>query len=292
MDDFNYLEEPPPIVRVNPAEARRKSGLHAAGSNRSSAPPGSRDAGAVAQPRSGNGVLLKLTALVVLSVQGWLYLGVRGDLADLRTRLEQAHKSLGQVWESAQGLDQDRMGRLGLLADSIRSVFDYTQGQVQQWDTTYANLGQRLDENDNARGVVNTRLDGFARADQVQRSRLDALERNDRTHSFAFEALSRRAQIQEANTHDVNATVASLRETLGKLDASLAVLEQQHASFGQLGRRVESLSGWADGFRRAGLSGDAVQGQLSALADDLRRIRIRVDSLRPPPRAVTSSEPR
>lgn len=283
MDDFNYLEEPPPIQRtVNPVETGRKPGLLAARSKVPSAPSAARDVGTAARPQSGNGVLLSLAALAVLIVQGWLYLGVRGDLADLRTRLEQSHSSLDQVSELAKGLDQDRMGRLGLLADSIRSVFDYAQGQVQLWS-------QRLDENDMAR-------DGLERADQAQRTRLDALERQDRTHSYAFEALSRRAQTQETSTYNVSATVSYLRETLGKLDAALAAVEQRHAAstseYGQLSRRVESVSVWADGFRRAGLSGESVQFRFSALGDEIRRLRMRVDSLRPMGRAITSSDNR
>ncbi|MGH7462327.1 MAG: hypothetical protein ACREMA_15050, partial [Longimicrobiales bacterium] len=73
-------------------------------------------------------------------------------------------------------------------------------------------------------------------------------------------------------------------------------LERRQATWAsdyvQLGRRVETLSSWADGFRRAGLSGDVVQGQFSTLTNELRRIRIRVDSLRPVGRAVTSSDTR
>jgi chromosome segregation ATPase len=222
--------------------------------------------------------------VALLVLQGWVVLGVRSDLAELRNRLEQAQSSVGQVWESAKGLDQDRMGRLGLLADSIRLVFDYAQGQIQQWETNYANLAQRLDENDQARAAVNTRLDGLARADQVHRSWLDALERQDRTQSVAFEALVRRAQTQEASTNDVSVTIASLRGTLGRMDDALAALERRYTAASS---RVESLSGWAEGFRRVGLSADAVQGQFSALSNELRRIRIRVDSLRPVRRATS-----
>ncbi len=222
----------------------------------------------------------------MLIVQGWLLHGARSDIGDLRTRLDQAHTSLGQIWETAKGLDQDRMRRLALLADSIRSVFDYAQGEVRLWS-------QRLDEND--RNTA-TRLDDFARADQVQLLRLDGLERQNRTYSSAFEALARRAQSQETSARDFSTTVASLRATLGRLDGELAALEQRHAAststYAQLGRRVESLSGWADGFRQAGLSGEAVQGRFSTLADELRRIRIRVDSLRPMVRTAVSSETR
>jgi hypothetical protein len=45
--------------------------------------------------------------------------------------------------------------------------------------------------------------------------------------------------------------------------------------------RVDGLTGWVDGFRRVGLSGEAVADRLSALTDELRRVRLRVDSIRP-----------
>jgi hypothetical protein len=310
MDDIEYfenLEEPPPIRRyVAPAEAPRKFGLLAVWTSRSSgsrASHASADLGPPAQRRSKSTVILALVALVLLGVQGWTVHGLvraRKDLVDVDTRLAEARNSLGLVWESTKRLDADRMARLGSLADSIRAVLEYAQGEVRLWEATYANLGQQLEANArNSAGtlrVVNTRLDGFARADQTQRSRLEVLERQDRTHITAFEALSRRTISQEAATHDVFTMVASLRETLGKVDSGLGRLEQRFASsnsaYGQLGRRVESLAGWADGFRRAGLSGDALQGQLASLADELRRIRVRVDSLRPYARTVMSSDTR
>jgi hypothetical protein len=307
MDDIEYfenLEEPPPIHRyVASAEAPRKFGLLAVWTSRSSGSRASADLGPPAQRRSKSSVILALVALVMLGVQGWTIHGLvraRKDLVEVDTRLAEARNSLGLVWESTKRLDADRMARLGSLADSIRAVLEYAQGEVRLWEATYANLGQKLDANArNAAStmrVVNTRLDGFARMDQTQRSRLEALERQDRTHGSAFEALSRRTISQEAATHDVFAMVASLRETLGKVDSEVDRLQQRFASsnsaYGQLGRRVESLAGWADGFRRAGLSGDAVQGQFASLADELRRIRIRVDSLRPLGRTVMSSDTR
>jgi chromosome segregation ATPase len=234
-----------------------------------------------------------------VGVQGWLLHDLRGQLTDVSTRLEEAHSSLSLVWESTKRLDEDRMARLGLLADSIRSVFDYAKGEVRLWEASYANLGQRVDKNDNAivkmasaMRTTNTRLDVFGRADLSQRTRLDALERQSFTNSSAVEALSRRTISQEANAHDVSSMVASLRDMLRRLDSDNRSVQQRLASstsaYGQLGRRVESLNGWAEGFRRAGLSGDAVQGQLSGLADEVRRLRIRVDSLRPFARTVMS----
>jgi chromosome segregation ATPase len=178
---------------------------------------------------------------------------------------------------------------------------------MRLWDAAYSTLENRVDENarTTARGDtailksmrgLNTRLEVAARADLAQRSRLDALERQDRTHSYAVEALLRRTQTQEASMQDVGSTVAFLRTTLSKLDSDLDMLQQRLAASssaqGQLGRRVESLSGWADGFRRAGLSADAVHGQLASLSDEVRRIRMRVDSLRPLARRMTARSDR
>jgi len=294
MDDIENLEEPPPIHRTA-AQANGHShwnagllGRHA----QASGSPQGVDISTTTRRRSRKGLLAALAVVSVLSAQGWLLYETRSDLNALRATVGQAQTSLGQVWESTKQLDADRMARLALLADSIRSVFDYAQGEVRLWEASYSTLGQRLDENvntltrmSNGMRSLNTRLEGFARADVAQRTRLEALERYDRTQSTAFEALARRAVNQEATTHDVSATVGTIRETLGKLDSELAGLEQRlnssTSAYGQLGRRVDNLAGFADGFRRAGLSGDALQGQLASLADEVRRIRMQVDSLRP-----------
>jgi hypothetical protein len=268
MDNINYLEEPPPIQRVLES---RKSGAFGARSNSYSAPRSGQDTAAPNRSSAG-AVLVSIAALAVLSVQGWIYFSVRAELADMHARVEQAHDALAQVWESAKGLDEDRMGQLTQLADSLRTAFDYAQLQAQQLDADHANGG-------------NARLEGLENA--VERERMDALERRDRTHSMAFEALSRRAQIQEANMRELSSSVASLRATLSRMDGALAAVERQNP----LGRRMESALGWVDDFRRAGLSADAVQSQFSALSIELRRIRVRVDSLRPMGRAVSSLEP-
>ena len=308
MDDFNFLEEPPPFERDEPnAEPRRKPGNQLVlasdqwtgsshhSSNRSSIPPSAppvmRASGA--RVRAARAVLLSLGALVALSVPTWLYIGVRNDLTDLRTGLVLTRSTIQEVGDLVNDLDQERVKRLAVLSDSIRTVFDFAQGEAQAWH-------QRFDETDRAMTV---RLDGLARVDRDQRSRMDALDRQNHTYSSAFAALSRRAQIQESATSDVSASVSSLRAALSrldgelsKLDGDLATLEERYlastTAYGQLGRRVESVSTWADGFRQAGLSGESVQGRFSALTKELRRIRMQVDSLRPPSRAMTTSENR
>jgi hypothetical protein len=281
-ETFN-LEEPPPIQRASPVKARRTLGLFAQ-TNRSPAAPRSRDLGTVARPDSAISVWVGLVALVVVGVQGWLYHGVRRELAEQGERLEQTNKALAQVWETAQGLDKDRMQRLALLADSVRAELDATQGEVRLWEATYTGLEQRLDQK--YRTLATT-----SRAEQPGRARLDALERQDRTLRSAFEALSRRTQTQESVTRDLSVSIASVRETLRKMD-SAQEFGAATVGYGTLTRRVDNLSTWADGFRRVGMTGDALQRQLAILADELRRIRLRVDSLRPASRAVTSFDAR
>ena len=292
MDEFDNIEEPPPIYRsVTSGETPRKSRKFSGWAGRPSAPAGGRDFGAIIRTRSRKGLLLALLALAVVGVQGWLLHDLRNQLGDVSTRLEEAHSSLSLVWESTKRLDEDRMARLGLLADSIRSVLQYAQGEVRLWEASYATLGQRIESNDNAIGKManalrsaSARADGFARMDNSQRTRLEALERQSLTNSSAVEALVRRTISQENNSHDVSSMVASLREALRRLDNDIGAVEQRLASstsaYGQLGRRVDNLAGFADGFRRVGLSGNAVDDRLSGLGDELRRLRMRVDSMR------------
>ena len=312
MDDFNFLEEPPPFERDEPnSEPRRKPGnqvvlasdqwagssYHSSyhSSNRSSKPPSEPPVvrASAARVRVARAVLLSLAALVAVSVPTWLYIGVRNDLADLRTGLVLARSTIQEVGDLVNDLDRERVKRLAVLSDSIRTVFDFAQGEAQAWH-------QRFDETDRAMTV---RLDGLARVDRDQRSRMDALDRQNRTYSSAFAAMSRRAQTQESTTSDITASVSSLRTALSRLDGELlrldgelGALEDRYAAsttaYGQLGRRVESFSTWADGFRQAGLSGEAVRGRFSALNAELRRIRMQVDSLRPPSRAMTTSDNR
>jgi chromosome segregation ATPase len=133
--------------------------------------------------------------------------------------------------------------------------------------------------------AANTRIDVLAGQDEAQASRLDALARQDRAHATLLEGLAQRAQSQESTVRDVTTTLASLRETLAGVDAELVGLEDRlsasSSAYGQMGTRIDGLAGWVDGFRRAGLSGEAVADRLSGLADELRRVRLRVDSIRP-----------
>src|SRR5688572_19466666 len=136
--EINYLEEPPPFERASaPARTSGRFGRlpsrpslprsvppSAPRSAPQSAPPRDRDAIAVARPNSWSGVLLAV-ALAVMIVQGWLYLGVRRDLEEMRTRFDQTDTSVDQMWQGAKGLDADRLRRLAELADSVRSAIEY-----------------------------------------------------------------------------------------------------------------------------------------------------------------------
>jgi uncharacterized coiled-coil protein SlyX len=312
MDDDEHIEEPPPMRRSKALPpARRSVGPFAAWRHRSSAKRPDLDSGHASRSASTKVIVLGLAALTVIGLQAWTLhrlARVRTDLAVAGAGLEEARGSLGMLWATTNRLDEDQMARLALLADSIRSVFAYAQGEVHLWEAAYYAQEQRLGENagriaSNGEAItrmatavrtVNTRLDEFARVDVAQRSRLDALERQDRTQGSLVEALARRTDTQEATVVDVTTTVAALRETLAKLDAELAVLEDRLAvsssAFGQMDTRIDRLAGWVDGFRRAGLTGEAVENRLSALADELRRVRMRVDSLRPVGAAVATSE--
>jgi hypothetical protein len=132
--------------------------------------------------------------------------------------------------------------------------------------------------------VASTRLDELARTDVAYATRVDALERQTRANGTAVATLARRADAQDADIGEVAAHVGSLRQTLAGLDTELAGLENQLTStgsaFGEMDTRVARLDGWIDSFRRAGLNGQAVENRLATLASELRRVTMRVDSLR------------
>lgn len=312
MRHHDRIEEPPPVTRhaVSPS-ARPGAGLFVDWRRRFS---GGRPAIRFhLSPRPGlrRALLLGLAALGVIGLQGWTVnelMRVRDRLAVEGVELDQARISLGLLWALTERLDEEQIAGLGQLADSIRSVFAYAQGEVRLWETAYYAQEQRLEENAarigrNAEALARvtstataatTRLDALARADVTKAGRLDALERQDRAHAAAFETMARRTDAQEATLFAVSADVGALRETLASLDADLAGLEGQVTStgsaFGAIDTRVERLDGWIDGFRRAGLNGEAVQTRLSTLASELRRVTMRVDSLRARGPAVLTSQ--
>lgn len=311
MNDFDPLQEPPPTPRFKALPPTHpKAGRVSGWRRRASAIPPD-----VASGRGGRrvtkGFALAVAALVVICLQAWTLhrlARVRSDLSVAAASLEEARTSLGMLWETATRLDEDQMSGRALLSDSIRSVFAYAQGEIRLWETAYYAQERRLDENaaridrnaDAIAGMTtgvraaNTRIDALARADETTASRLDALARQDRAHGTALESLAQRTQTQESTVREVATTLASLRATLADVDAELVGLEDRlsasSSAYGQMGTRIDGLAGWVDGFRRAGLSGEAVADRLSRLADELRRVRLRVDSIRPVRTTVRATE--
>lgn len=327
MQDYDPIEEPPPIERSGALPPAAGKGFFIAFRRRSqpdepefvppepAAPPAresawklktsrtaSRPSPAEDEPRPRAGGLriaaIAVAALVVIGMQGWTLhrlSRVRHDLSTAGSSLAEARGSLGTLWETTKDLDQDQMARLTLLSDSIRSVFAYAQGQINLWEAAYDAQQRRIEEDAARIGrngeaitrmtrVVDGRLDALAGADRTQQSRLDALARDDRTQMSMLEALAGRTQSNETMLRDVSATLSGLRQTLASLDGQLAAMEDRYATsttaIQELHARVDGMAGWVDGWRRTGLNGPAVEERLATLADELRRVSVRVDSMR------------
>jgi septal ring factor EnvC (AmiA/AmiB activator) len=116
---------------------------------------------------------------------------VRNELRETRSKLQETRGSLAVVWQATKNLGEDRTERLGVLADSLRSVLARAEGEARLWQASYDNFDQRFADNDKAiRTVTNAMRSMYTRL-EGQRSRLDVLERSDRTHTSAIDALSR-----------------------------------------------------------------------------------------------------
>ena len=301
--DYDPLQEPPPIPRFELLPPERKSGRTSSWRRRESMKRPTARGGPGGPRRIPKGAALAAAALVVIGLQGWTLLRlarVRADLSVAAANLDEARASLGLLWETTSQLDEDQIAGLTRLADSIRSVSAFAEGEIRLWETAYYDQDRRL--NENAGGVrrnadaiarmatamrtVNTRLDALAAVDETTASRLAALARRDQEHATLFEDVVRRTVAQESTGRDLATTVGTLRQTLSELDTELVALDDRLSASGsafvQMDSRVEGLADWIDGFRRAGLNGEAVAGRLSALADELRRVRLRVDSIRAP----------
>jgi len=316
MREIPRIEEPPPIHRSQPQPPVKRGVGRLIDWRRPSArrpepssPPASRG-----MAMSRTALALSLAAFTVIALQAYTLhrlARVRTDLSLAGANLEEARASLGMLWETTQRLDADQMTGLAQLTDSVRSVSAYAQGEMRLWDAAYYAHEQRLDENagriaGNAEAITRmttaarattARLDELARFGEAQQNRVGALEEQDRTQGSLVEALAGRTRTQEATLAGMTTTLATLRETLAEVDGELAELEDQLAAsgsaYGELDTRIATLTGWVDGFRRAGLSGTTVESRLTALADELRRMRMRVDSLRPVRSAGrTLAEPR
>jgi chromosome segregation ATPase len=299
---YDRLEEPPPPRRTKPLPPPRTStGLSLAWRRPADEPTESAPR-EVRRPGRGRGFLLALVALAVVGLQAWTVQRLsrlRNELAVARATLEEARGSLTTLWSTTDRLDRDRMSRLSILSDSIGSVFAYAQGEIQLWQTAYYAQEQQLKDNSaaiarngdaiarlaDALRTANTRLDELAGADEMHGGRLEALEQQDRTHSSLVDALSQRTATQEAAAVDLTTRVAELRETLVELDGVLVGMQDRLAAstsaYGDMDTRVGRIASYIEEFRRAGITGDELDDRLASLDDEIRRLRLRVDSLRP-----------
>jgi chromosome segregation ATPase len=280
MEDRMFdLEEPPPPRREKPAPARRSIS---------------------ASPMVSVGVTIVL--LVIGGAVAALQIRTARRIATLETQLEataqglsEARNSLSLLWTTTTQLDAtqaERADSLKLtLQDSIASVQEYAETEFSRfWQTAYLEHERRLDAA--ANGI---RVNGVAIGNLVDES--------NRTLARIGE-LSSHDQAQGSLIADVGATVSTLGQTLATVDGQLDALDDAVTALdvqistltgevnssrsvqARLGSRVDGVEQWVDGFRSEGLSADAVQSRLAAMMEDLRRVRLRVDSLR------TSREPR
>lgn len=311
MPEIPRIEEPPPIRRNRTLPPAKRSVGRLIEWRRPSGKPPEPASPPVLEGGDRRALAVGVGALAVIALQAWTMhrlAGVGTDLANTEAELEEARASLGLLWDTSEGLAANQTTRLAQLTDSIRSVFAYAEGELRLWDAAYYAHEQRLEENAGkiarnveaiasmsaAAGRVSARLDELARSAEVQEQRLVVLEEEDRSQASALESLASRTGAQEATLVDLGTTVAGLRETLAGVDGELAALEELVAAsgsaYGELDTRIEGIAGWVDGFRRAGLSGAALESRLSAFAEELRRVRMRVDSLRPVRTARRSTE--
>lgn len=214
----------------------------------------------------------------------------------LETRLEttaqglaEARNSLSLLWTTTTQLDAtqaERADSLKLtLQDSIASVQAYAETEFSRfWETAYLEHERRLDaaasgirRNGDAIGQlttqssrVNARMDELARSDQAQG---DAISNVGQTVS------------------SMSATLTSVDNQMDALDGAITALDVQISALtgelntsrtaqARLGTRVDGVEQWVDGFRSEGLNADAVQSRLASLVEDLRLVRMRVDSMR------------
>lgn len=254
-------------------------------------------------------LLLAAAVLFVMMIaQGWTIhrVGtVRGDLAATEVELGEARASLAQLWDVTELLGAEQIARLAELTDSIRAVLEYAKGEARLWNVVHTTQDQRLEASEGrlaqhggsiaqltiASRRADARLAELGRTGEIQGARLASLEQSARTQTTALDALARRVQAQESDVRAMTATLATLRDGFAGLDTELAGLARELAAtgsrYGELGVRIERLNGWIEGFRQAGLSGEAVDRRLAALTSELRQVRLRVDSLR----AATPARP-
>jgi chromosome segregation ATPase len=243
---------------------------------------------------SSKSVWLVIAGAIVVGVQAWTVYRVTrvgSEVAESNAYLEDTRGSLGMLWTTTTRLDKDQVARHSTLRDSINSVFAYAQGESRLWQTAFDEHQQRLEEYAaslqkhsesitrimNAASAMTARLDGVTRSIQVQLTRLEGLERQDRAQAGRIAALASQGETHSSVLLGVSETMTALRQTLSGVDTELTALENRiAASQSAQGQLVQ----FADGFRRAGLNGSSVETRLITLADGLRRVTARLDSLR------------
>jgi chromosome segregation ATPase len=201
---------------------------------------------------------------------------LEGSLNDARTELETAHSSLRTLWATTQSLDEVRSRRQDFLRDTLASVQQFVDTEVNRlWQTAYVENRRRLDTGD-ARIAENAQS-------------IDLLFDASATTSSRIDALFRENEIQYTNLTDLGQSVEGVRQTLAAISGQVGELQTQFAATrvarGQLDRRIGGVERWVDEFTSVGLDGDAVQHRLAALVDELAVMTARVDSLQ----AVTDS---
>jgi hypothetical protein len=274
MEDRMFeLEEPPPPRRDKPV---KKSGTLA--------PP----------PVAGIGLALVL--LAVGATVAAMQVRTNRRVAKLEARIEataqglsEARNSLSLLWTTTTQLDAtqaERADSLKLtLQDSIASVQAYAENEFSRiWQTAYLEHERRLNA-----AAIGIRQNGEAVGQLVSQSsrtntRIDELVRADQSQTTAIAGMEETVSSMHQTIAAVDGQIDVLDDAVTALDVQISALTGEvnstRSAQGRLGTRVDGVEQWVDGFRSEGLNANAVQSRLSSLVEDLRLVRIRVDSLR------------
>jgi chromosome segregation ATPase len=267
------LEEPPPPRREKPV---KKSGPLA--------------------PTPVAGIGLTLVLLAVGATVAAMQVRMHRRVAQLEVRIEataqglsEARNSLSLLWTTTTHLDAtqaERADSLKLtLQDSIASVQAYAENEFTRiWQTAYLEHERRL--NAAATGI---RQNGEAIGQLASQSgrtnaRIDELVRADQSRTTVIAGMEETVSSMHQTLAAVDGQIDVLDDAVTALDVQISALTGEVNSSRntqvRLGTRVDGVEQWVDGFRSEGLNANAVQSRLSSLVEDLRLVRIRVDSLR------------
>jgi len=274
MEDRMFeLEEPPPPRREKPVK-------------KSSTPA----------PTPVAGLGLALVLLAAGATVAAMQVRMNRRVAQLEDRIEataqglsEARNSLSLLWTTTTQLDAtqaERADSLKLtLQDSIASVQAYAENEFSRiWQTAYLEHERRL--NAAATGI---RQNGEAIGQLVSQSgrtnaRIDDLVRADQSQTTVIAGMEETVSSMHQTLASVDGQIDVLDDAVTALDVQITALTGEvnttRNAQGRLGTRVDGVEQWVDGFRSEGLNANAVQSRLSSLVEDLRLVRIRVDSLR------------